>query len=208
MDLSAMMEVIKTSVFSELSAGAIIAGLSMWVGKVWANRITEKEKSKYSQDLQNLKHQGDLIVANLQHTNDQLNYLFQMQFDEEFKSYRAIWKAFVALRAKQGPIAWHISSGQDPDPDKAMEFIQAIHEFVEVFYASQPFIAQEVYEICEFIRNTAYAHDTIRLNRENLGNNSGKYNWQYVEEIVNRGDSLCEAIRKNCWQERAEPTVS
>ena len=37
------------------SAGAIIFGLSNWLGKVWANRLMESEKQKYAQDLELLK---------------------------------------------------------------------------------------------------------------------------------------------------------
>lgn len=36
-------------------AGAIIFGLSSWLGKVWANRLMEQEKANYSKELEKLK---------------------------------------------------------------------------------------------------------------------------------------------------------
>lgn len=36
-------------------AGAIIVGLSSWVGKIWANKFLESEKAKHSHDLEALR---------------------------------------------------------------------------------------------------------------------------------------------------------
>ena len=34
--------------------GAIVAGLSSWLGKVWANRLMAEEKIKYEKELERL----------------------------------------------------------------------------------------------------------------------------------------------------------
>ena len=49
-------------VFSALGAaggaGVIIVALSTWLSKVWANRILEADKSKYSREMEALKLGG------------------------------------------------------------------------------------------------------------------------------------------------------
>jgi hypothetical protein len=35
--------------------GAIVAGLSNWLGKVWAERFMEKEKARYQLELESIK---------------------------------------------------------------------------------------------------------------------------------------------------------
>ena len=37
-------------------AAVIIVGLSSWLGKVWANRILEKDKLAYSSELERIKN--------------------------------------------------------------------------------------------------------------------------------------------------------
>jgi hypothetical protein len=48
---------ISASIIATLGGGSlIIFGLSSWLGKVWANRLMEKDKSKFLTDLENLKN--------------------------------------------------------------------------------------------------------------------------------------------------------
>ncbi|OBT07094.1 hypothetical protein A9267_14595 [Shewanella sp. UCD-FRSSP16_17] len=48
---------ISASILATLGGGSLIVfGLSSWLGKVWANRLMEKDKSKFLTDLENLKN--------------------------------------------------------------------------------------------------------------------------------------------------------
>jgi hypothetical protein len=50
--------VIVASVLLSLGGGgAIVLGLSGWLGKVWAERLMEKEKARYQKDLEDFKAQ-------------------------------------------------------------------------------------------------------------------------------------------------------
>ena len=52
-----MEEIFKTSlaiIGSVGTAGAIIFGLSNWLGKVWADRLVESKKAKVTADLEHL----------------------------------------------------------------------------------------------------------------------------------------------------------
>jgi hypothetical protein len=46
-------------------AAVIIAALSSWLGKVWANRILESDKAKYTQELDKIRHQFQIELDQL-----------------------------------------------------------------------------------------------------------------------------------------------
>ncbi|MBI5056439.1 MAG: hypothetical protein HZB61_07480 [Nitrospirae bacterium] len=55
-------------------AGAVLFGLSSWLGKVWANRIMADEKAKHDRELATLR-------ADLQHQNDRNISALKTEFD-------------------------------------------------------------------------------------------------------------------------------
>ena len=59
--------------------GAIIAGLSSWLGKVWADRLMAKETAKFREDLERLTKQLE-----------RKNYVSKVRFDAEFAIYREL----------------------------------------------------------------------------------------------------------------------
>ena len=59
--------------------GAIVAGLSSWLGKVWADRLMVKETAKFREDLERLTKQLE-----------RKNYVSKVRFDAEFAIYREL----------------------------------------------------------------------------------------------------------------------
>ena len=59
--------------------GAIVAWLSSWLGKVWANRLMIKETAKFREDLERLTKQLE-----------RKNYVSKVRFDAEFAIYREL----------------------------------------------------------------------------------------------------------------------
>lgn len=57
MQLSELFEVAVSVLASVGSGGAIVLGLSSWLGKVWAERLMEKEKAHYQKELEDFKAQ-------------------------------------------------------------------------------------------------------------------------------------------------------
>ena len=68
----------------------IIMTLSSWLGKVWANRILEEDKLKYTSELEKIK-------AELQNENEKQKFVFSMYFEGQFKIYNNLWLALVNL---------------------------------------------------------------------------------------------------------------
>ena len=57
-------------------AALIIGGLSSWLGKVWANRILESEKTKYAKELDSIRHQFqvELNRVSIIHENQKVSF--------------------------------------------------------------------------------------------------------------------------------------
>ena len=71
------MEVLKiaaTIILSVGVSGGIIAGLANWLGRVWANRLMEKDRSRHAEALENLR-------ANLQAENEKRMRQLQSEID-------------------------------------------------------------------------------------------------------------------------------
>lgn len=51
-----VLEVVSGVIVSLGGGAAIVAGCSSWIGKVWADKLMEKEKSKFARELEQLKH--------------------------------------------------------------------------------------------------------------------------------------------------------
>jgi len=59
--------------------GAIVAGLSSWLGKVWADRLMAEETAKFRENLERLTKQLE-----------RKNYVSKVRFDAEFAMYREL----------------------------------------------------------------------------------------------------------------------
>jgi hypothetical protein len=73
-------------------AALIIVGLSSWLGKVWANRILEKDKLHYQGELESIKQQLQ-IASQKEHT------VFSRYYEGQFRIYNELWVALVELES-------------------------------------------------------------------------------------------------------------
>lgn len=73
MDWEAVLKLITAALASVGAGGAIVFGLSSWIGKVWANRILANEKHKLGTELEKTKRELDIIKeTTLRFQNDKI----------------------------------------------------------------------------------------------------------------------------------------
>lgn len=90
---------IATAILASLGGGgAIVFGLSSYLGKVWADRGLEKQRHDYSQ--LNIAFQGQLEMATrrLQVELDALALVHKLRTQEEFTRLAGLWKHIANLR--------------------------------------------------------------------------------------------------------------
>jgi len=73
-------------------AAVIIFAFSSWLGHVWANRILEKDKLKYSSELEKIK-------TKLNNESQKQNLMFSMYFEGQFKLYNDLWISLSELQS-------------------------------------------------------------------------------------------------------------
>ncbi len=82
-------------------AGIIIIGLSSWLGKIWANRILEKEKKEHQKDIEKYKSQLEELRTN------SLRYL-----GKQFDLYTQLWRSLCDLESI-ADVLWEKVKGEN-----------------------------------------------------------------------------------------------
>ena len=72
--------------------GAIVWALSSLIGKVWANKILEKEKAEYAKDIEYYKSELNKEVQRINAIQDKALYISKAQYDNEYHIYQEIWE--------------------------------------------------------------------------------------------------------------------
>ncbi len=78
----------------------IILGLSSWLGKVWANRILEQDKFKYSQELESLRSSTQNFHSSLSLTNATYFETKKAYAEKRVNAITEVWKEFVEFRER------------------------------------------------------------------------------------------------------------
>jgi hypothetical protein len=77
--------------------GAIVFGLSGFLGKLWADRALEKQRHEYGQLTQQMQHQLDAALKRVQVELDTLGLIHNLRTKEEFTHIGALWKSIANL---------------------------------------------------------------------------------------------------------------
>jgi hypothetical protein len=78
--------------FSLGGGGAIVFGLSNWLGRVWANRILEEQKKEHQLEIENYKSQLTIAMSTINSINEKTLHISVAQYDKEFEIYQEIWE--------------------------------------------------------------------------------------------------------------------
>lgn len=128
--------------------GAIVIGLSSFLGKLWAERALQKEKHKYADMLQNAASELENAKSRYQIELDALAHIHRLRTDEEFSRLGQFWKHMAILQnAQRGAV----SMGVKLEPadkelrekyraDRREEYERALYEARKFFYEEKLFI--------------------------------------------------------------------
>jgi len=182
--------------------GAIVAALSSWLGKVWAERLMAKESAKYREELERLSKQ-------LEHKN----YVSKVRFDAEFAIYRDLSAAFLEVVQAQNvlfPNSLVDRVPKDKQEQKAFYMKrankcgEAYNNAVKQLYCSAPFIDEHIFEQFDKIRNGVweqlskypifFTSDDASQNRKDF-NDEFKECYQRTQDINGDMDKLISDLR-------------
>ena len=174
-------------------AALIMMALSSWLGKVWANRILEKDKLKYSSELEKLK-------TNLQNESQKQQFVFSMYFEGQFKIYNNLWLALSELQNEVDKL-WESATSHNLN-----SFIKSVKKATKQIRNSAILIEQEHYNQ---IMATLKAFEEYRIGKERLItlrnfnnvdnnqiNNLIESNRDNREKISNFTETMLQKMRK------------
>lgn len=91
MEADNLLFIVLTVVSSVGRGGMVVFGLSSWLGKVWANRILESDRRRYSEEIDRLRHELEKTL-----------HVHRIQFETEFASLSEIWRKVARVRQTMG----------------------------------------------------------------------------------------------------------
>ncbi|MBN3054990.1 MULTISPECIES: hypothetical protein [Pectobacterium] len=91
---------IGTGLFSVSSAGAIIVGLSSWLGKIWAQRILQKESHELKIQLNAAQHELNVSLKTIEKELDLMKEKYVSIRNDKVLIYRGIIDLIASLLAK------------------------------------------------------------------------------------------------------------
>ena len=98
MSLKELAEVTTAILTSLGGGGAIVFGLSSYLGKIWADRGLEKQRHEYSQLTIAFQSQLEVATRRLQVELDALALVHKLRTQEEFTRLAGLWKHIANLR--------------------------------------------------------------------------------------------------------------
>ena len=180
--------------------GAIVAGLSSWLGKVWANRLMAEEKAKYEKELERLTKQLE-----------RKNYVSKVRFDAEFAIYRELNKTLV-LVVQDASLLFPIGGLQYTPRDEhaTREMYKEYYEdayksytaFSNCLASNSAFIAGDIYQDFESIRKKIcqqvnfYPAIIGLTNTPYLSQEKTEECWRYTAEVYAEQQKLQNKLRK------------
>jgi hypothetical protein len=132
--------------------GALVLGLSNYLGKIWADRALEKEKHKYAEILQTTKSDLDRATNRYQVELDSLTLVHKLRTTEEFSHLGQLWRHMAilqdALRAAAG-LGIRLVPADATERTKYMdtlrsEYEKALSETRKFFLEEKLFIPKEI----------------------------------------------------------------
>jgi len=80
------------------SAGVIVLGFSSWLGKVWADRLMEKEKAKYEKELEALRNDFDKKMESYKVKLKKSEFIFQKEYEATSEFFTLLMRAIPDKR--------------------------------------------------------------------------------------------------------------
>jgi hypothetical protein len=179
--------------------GAIIAGMSSWLGKLWADRLLERERVTNEGVLEAYKRELELSFNARNRVSE-----------AEFEIYRQLWTevtqvSFWGLGIRSGLTKSSLS--EEEHVTRYREFQQALRQFEVSYQSHRPFYAPKVHEAIEHLAICVSIENKRAVaNRDLDGIALGQSHMEGVIPIVEAREAVCQAIRERLYPVQIAPT--
>jgi len=164
---------------------AIVGAFSAWLGKVWAIRISTKERQEQQKSI-------DVLRQDLKTVGSKEVFVHRLQFEKEFEIYTELWKEVRRLGLALVPFQdFGMASGVSHQT-MIEELVESADELNNRVYDHCPFYAPEIYEHAKELLSKARL--VLRLNQD--GRPTEQWAIEKSEQAITAiNDELVPAVR-------------
>lgn len=115
-------------------AGAIIVGLSSWIGKIWANKFYEKEKIKQEEYLTEIQNKFDIKLAEINAQLEKNKLQFELLNKERVEVIKNLYVKLVDMEDFLGIYFRKLNAYNIDVKKKSVEYLnveKAVSDFME-----------------------------------------------------------------------------
>ncbi|WP_148045461.1 hypothetical protein [Salinisphaera orenii] len=180
----------------------VLVGLSVFVGKIWLQRIVASETAQRNKQFAKLEQELESNNLRLKSLLDHKVHIYKAQFDKEFRIYEIVWDALVDLRAatlRLRPTIDCIDPNETEDERKKKrlaDFSKPFTDYRDVVEKNRPFYSPEVYERLDEVLHLCYDESVDFEYTERDTSEYFKEARRNRDQIVAAIDVTCEKIRK------------
>jgi len=176
--------------------GAIVVGMSNWLGRVWADRLAERQRLESERELANQRGRIDQALARFDAALEHRNLVLQRLADIELQGLRECWQ-----RARECHVHVNglrpVDSGQDEEAFRArwVALGEAHNAFLSKLAEFEPFLEGPITDVLDKIRYVV-ALEISQSQRERFTSrwwDQGTENQEKCERLV---EDLRLAIRR------------
>ncbi len=206
MPVNEVLQVGATILVSVGGAGAIVLGLSNWLGKVWADRMMTRERAKFERELAELSVGLQKAYAEeIEHLRSKLlraTHVHRVQFEKEFEAYRDIWGHLVEVRIavlSLRPVLDHVDPSE-PEAERQVRRLKAFGEafdpFSQAMEKNRPFYDHLVWTELRSLLSMFHGEAVDYQYKERKHSEYWREATKNREAISEQIDRVCEAIRE------------
>ena len=149
-----VLEIVATAIASVGGAGAIIWALSSFFGKMWANKLLEKQKAEYQKDIEQYKSALSRELENVKATNEKITYISKVKYDIEIsaikdltsKSHNVLIMCYSIIPFDK-PTLSNVNEIKIRNQKHYTTFMNNLNLFMSSYGASLAFITEEISEL-------------------------------------------------------------
>lgn len=98
MEWDMIFKILGSVLFSVGGAGVIFWALSSWLGKVWANRILESDRARYSREIEGIKKDFNKELAYYRNQLELARSALCRYSENQFNLYNKLWTSLCDLK--------------------------------------------------------------------------------------------------------------
>lgn len=133
--------------------GAIVFGLSNWLGRVWAERLAERQRLESERELASQRGRIDQALARLDAALEHRNLVLQRLADIELQGLRECWQRARDCHVHVNGVR-PVDSGTDDEAFRArwVALGDAHNAFLSKLAEFEPFLEDSITDLLEKIR--------------------------------------------------------